>query len=462
MTDAKRTTKAKRATKAKRKPDRRRSDSQRTEQIVETLVDAFADLMEANESAFRAKFRSMAGDPWSFFRGTACLFYADLRDSKDDWTNERTGRIWIQGDLHAENFGTYMDGKGFLVFDVNDFDEAYLGPFTWDLRRFAASLSLKCWMKALPDEAVDRLVGSYLRAYVDQVHYFVEQDRDHEWALRLDTATDAVLTALQRAQMSTRLGMLDKLSLVDNHERKFRNSPLVSALKRAERKKVERAYERYLETIPESKRLGSITYTLKDAVAAHGFGIGSAGLPAYQLLVEGHTQALENDVVLSMKQGNVAAPSRVVDDEEARRHFRHHGHRTAVSQSALQAYADPWLGWSEMDGTGFVVAEVSPYDADLDWSALSEPADMEPVVEQLGRATAKVHCVSDKDAGETPLVHFQTEEAVVEAIGDRVDDFVEDITVFGREYAQQVREDHRLFVAAFREDRIPGVAAIGD
>ena len=49
-----------------------------------------------------------------------------------------------------------------------------------------------------------------------------------------------------------------------------------------------------------------------DVAGRSGFGIGSAGLPAYNLLIEGRTQALENDVVLSMKQGNVAAPSRVV------------------------------------------------------------------------------------------------------------------------------------------------------
>ena len=56
-----------------------------------------------------------------------------------------------------------MDGEGRLVFDVNDFDEAYLGPWTWDLRRFVASLALMCWQKALPDNAIDDLVA-HLRA----------------------------------------------------------------------------------------------------------------------------------------------------------------------------------------------------------------------------------------------------------------------------------------------------------
>ena len=54
------------------------TDSERTTVIVDTLVAAFADLMTADPAAFRAKFRSMAADPFAFYRGSACLFYADV------------------------------------------------------------------------------------------------------------------------------------------------------------------------------------------------------------------------------------------------------------------------------------------------------------------------------------------------------------------------------------------------
>jgi uncharacterized protein (DUF2252 family) len=434
-------------------------DRARQELIVDTLVDAFADLMKADSGAFRVKFRRMAADPWAFYRGSACVFYGDLAGSRDDWTDERTGRVWIQGDLHAENFGTYMDGSGVLVFDVNDFDEAYLGPFTWDLRRFVASLALMCWQKALPDAVIDDLCGRFVRSYVEQVRHFVDSDRDHEWALRLDTASGAVRDALVRAQLSTRVHLLDATTTVENHQRRFQHTPRLRELGRRERRKVENAYEDYLRTIPRSDRLGSISYLLKDVVATSGFGIGSAGLPSYNLLVEGHTQALENDIVLSMKLGNEAAPSRVVDHPPAREFFHHHGHRTAVSQSALQAHADPWRGWTELDGEGYVVTELSPYESDLDWDELSEPEDLAPVVEQLGSATAKVHCVSDVDSDDTPLVDFQTEDAVAEAVDDRAEDLVADLTGFAHDYAARVREDHRLFVAAFRSDRIPDVSS---
>ena len=433
------------------------SDGRRT-QIVDVLVDAFSDLMVADPDAFRQKFRKMAAGPFAFYRGSACLFYADMERREDRWADERTSRVWIQGDLHAENFGTYMDGDGVFVFDVNDFDEAYLGHFTWDIQRMAASVALLAWTKAISDDDIASLIAGYVRSYVEQVRYFVESDRDHEYSLRLETTDGEIRRILLETRMNTRVDLLERTTLVDEgFERRFRRGPGVRDLDEAEQATVRAAYQAYLETIPDAKRFRSLTYDVKDIVGRKGFGIGSAGLPAYNVLVEGPTQALENDVVLSMKQGNVAAPSRIVRDERIKGYFKHHGHRTAVSQRALQAHADPWLGYTEIDGTGFVVSELSPYVEDLDWSDLTEPDQMAPVLDYLGRATAKVHCVADKDS-DPEIVGFQTEDEIVEAIGDREEEFVGEMVDFGMGYSEIAREDHRLFVDAFRNGEIPGLS----
>ena len=435
------------------------SDDARTTFLLDALADASAGLLEADPVAFRRKYRKMAADPFAFYRGSAAVFYADMRDREDGWADERTGRVWIQGDLHAENFGTYMDGEGRLVFDVNDFDEAYLGHFTWDLQRLVASVALMGWTKALSDDDIRTMCGTYLRAYLDQTEQFLDCDQDHRWSLRLGTASGAVERALLQAQLSNRVALLDSTTVVEDYARRFTNGSTIRVLDDDERGRVEQAYADYLDTIPESKRLGSLTYSLKDVVGKSGFGIGSAGLPAYNLLVEGHTEALENDVVLSMKQGNVAAVSRVVDDEECGSTFKHHGERTAVSQRALQAHSDPWLGWTELEGVGFVVAERSPYQADLDWSSVTEPDEICEVLEQLGRATAKVHCVSDVDDASTPLVDFQVEDAIVDAVRGREDELVEDLCAFALDYAARARKDHALFVDAFRSGGVEGLGA---
>ncbi len=428
----------------------------RQEQIVSVLVEAFEHLIEADPRAFRRKFRKMAADPFAFYRGSACLFYADVAELDDRWADERTSRVWIQGDLHAENYGTYMDADGILVFDVNDFDEAYLGHFTWDLQRMAASLALLGFAKALSDDTIREMIATYANAYVGQVRAFHTGDRDESFRLTLENTEGALHSVLLEARLATRIRMLEAVTGVEAGERQFIEGPGVRRLDEDEEAEVREAYSAYLDTIPEVKRQHSVSYEIKDIVGRSGFGIGSAGLPAYNLLIEGRTQALENDVVLSMKQGNVAAPSRVVRDEAIRDYFSHQGHRTAVSQRALQAHADPWLGWCELRGEGQLVKELSPYEADLDWDAVSEPDEILPLLRSLGQATAKVHCVSDAGSDQA-LVDFQTEEAIMTALGDEDEAFAEDLAAFGAAYGQLARDDHRRFVDAFRNGAIPGL-----
>ena len=95
---------------------------------------------------------------------------------------------------------------------------------------------------------------------------------------------------------------------------------------------------------------------------------------------------------------------------------------------------------------------------DLDWSEINEPDEIAAVVDLLGRATAKIHCASDEDS-EQDLVDFQVEEAIAPSLEGRRKEFTAlDPATSGIDYAERVREDHALFVDAFREGRI-GVAA---
>jgi uncharacterized protein (DUF2252 family) len=47
--------------------------------------------------------------------------------------------VVLCGDAHLANYGAFATPERRLVFDINDFDEAYPGPWEWDLKRLAAS-----------------------------------------------------------------------------------------------------------------------------------------------------------------------------------------------------------------------------------------------------------------------------------------------------------------------------------
>ncbi len=428
----------------------------RSDFIIDVLIREFGDLMAVDPAAFRRKFRKMAASPFAFYRGSASLFYADQTGGwRDDrFLDEHTSRVWIHGDLHAENFGTYMNSSGQLVFNVNDFDEAYVGPFIWDLKRFSASLALIGYGKALSDDVITGLVTTFAGAYLTELRAIAHGGDDAIGSITLDTADGVLRRVLQEARLNTRVDLLAAQTTIDDYERRFALGDGVYEVDEEMVAQVTAAFQPYLETLPSHGH--GISTTIKDIKLRKGVGIGSAGLPSYNLLLEGHTQALENDVIIYMKQAQVPAVARWIDDDRVKGYFHHQGHRTAESQRALQAHADPWLGYTELAGVGQLVAEVSPYANDLDWSDVNEAHELTGVVADLGRAVARMHSVAD-DESSHDLVDFSTEEAIVAVVDKDEPGFVGLLVDFAHRYGDQAREDHQDFVDLFRNGRLPGL-----
>ncbi|MET8333053.1 DUF2252 domain-containing protein [Streptosporangium canum] len=427
----------------------------RSAHILDVLITEFGDSIKRDPAAFRRKFRKMAASPFAFYRGSASLFYADMTGAfaDDAFLDGQTGRVWIHGDLHAENFGTYMNASGVLVFNVNDFDEAYVGPYVWDLKRFAASVALIGYAKALSDGVITELVSEFAHAYLAELTAISEGGDDAIGSLTLETTTGVLHRVLQVARLNTRVALLDTETTIDNFDRRFAAMDGRFPVDEETRHMVEAAFQDYLTTLPA---VSEIEHKIKDFALRTGVGIGSAGLPSYNMLLEGHTQALENDVILYMKQAQVPAVARHITDEKVHGYFKHQGHRTAESQRALQAYADPWLGYTTLNGVGQLVAEVSPYSADLDWGDVNEPDELASVIGDLGRAVARMHSVAD-DESSHDLVDFSTEDAIVAVIDGDADGFTGMLVGFAHAYGAQARTDHQLFVDLFRNGRLPGL-----
>ncbi|MEU4239544.1 DUF2252 domain-containing protein [Actinoplanes sp. NPDC026619] len=429
--------------------------SPRADFIIDVLTREFGELMALDPAAFRRKFRKMAASPFAFYRGSASLFYADMTSAfaDDRFLDERTSRVWIHGDLHAENFGTYMNSSGVLVFNVNDFDEAYVGPFAWDLKRFSASLALIGYQKALSDDNITTLVKAFAQSYLIELRAIASGGDDAIGSITLDTADGVLRRVLQEARLNTRVDLLAGQTTIDDYERRFSAGDGVFEVDEVTESLVRAAFDDYLSTLPDANR--AVATNIKDIKLRKGVGIGSAGLPSYNLLLEGHTQALENDVIIYMKQAQVPAVARWVDDERVQAYFKHQGHRTAESQHALQAHADPWVGYTTLNGIGQLVAEVSPYAADLDWADVNEPDELLGVITDLGRAVARMHSVAD-DESSHDLVDFSTEESIAAAVDKDEKGFVDHLVEFAHRYGDQARDDHQDFVDVFRNGQLPG------
>jgi hypothetical protein len=114
-------------------------------------------------------------------------------------------QILAVGDLHIDNFGTWRDAEGRLVWGINDFDEAFAMPYTNDLVRLAASAVLAARESALvikPGKACAAILGGY-RAAIETGGGALILEKEHRWlrqlavgALRDPTAFWARLDAL--------------------------------------------------------------------------------------------------------------------------------------------------------------------------------------------------------------------------------------------------------------------------
>src|ERR1035437_4685710 len=80
------------------------------------------------------------------------------------------------GDLHVENYGTWRDAEGRLVWGINDFDEAFPLPYTIDLVRLATSAWLAIelgHLSLVPANACTTILEGYTKGLEDGGEPFV-------------------------------------------------------------------------------------------------------------------------------------------------------------------------------------------------------------------------------------------------------------------------------------------------
>ena len=87
----------------------------------------------------------------------------------DEWCPELRDapHVLAIGDLHTENYGTWRDGQGRLVWGVNDFDEAASMPYVLDLVRLVTSATLAQPPLLSPDDACATILDGYRRGLDD-------------------------------------------------------------------------------------------------------------------------------------------------------------------------------------------------------------------------------------------------------------------------------------------------------
>jgi hypothetical protein len=132
------------------------------------------------EKHLAAKHGKMAENPFVFLRATYWRFAETVYDVCGEQDIDLSGgpSALSVGDIHVENFGTWRDADGRLIWGVNDFDEAAEMPYMLDIVRLAASAVL-AGVKGVTQKSILQAIADGYQAGLDAPDAFV-LDREHK------------------------------------------------------------------------------------------------------------------------------------------------------------------------------------------------------------------------------------------------------------------------------------------
>ena len=385
----------------------------------------------------------MVGSPYGFLRGSAVVMAEDVAKLP------ATGITpVICGDAHLGNFGFYASPEGELVIDLNDFDEAHPGGWEWDLRRLVASIWVAGRENGRSESQCADAVASCVRAYRDEVRFLADQpllmrsynrldvDRLHETATE-KTLRAEIQRAAKRARHRTSDRALPRFTRELHGKRQIvEEPPLITHVMRSEEDAIALALDDYLGTLASHWQRVVGGYTIVD-VAHKVVGVGSVGLRAYVVLLEGSSP--DDVLFLQLKQARRSVLAPYVHGESA--WHAHQGQRVVEYQQALQTVSDPLLGWTTVGELQYYVRQFRnmkgtiPLDS-IDAAALSDYAGI------VGHLLAKGHA---RTSGASMIAGYFGQ-------GDNLE---QAMCRFASAYANQTEADHAVFVAAVRAGRLP-------
>ncbi len=380
------------------------------------------------------RYERMRATAFTFFRGSAALMAADLAELASE-----APVVQLCGDAHLANFGAYASPEGNPVFDVNDFDETFPGPFDWDVKRLATSLVLAGRDHALPRKGCRALAARAARHYHRHLRQLAGLPPLQAWHSTIDlhAAIGAVPGHKLRRRLERRLraateASLDHYDLVGSdgaqaHIRDQGNTKHLPAYAAT----IDAAFAAWPATLQPQFADLAARYKLVDR-AFKVVGIGSVGTFCAIGLF---TSAEGAPLLLQLKEaqpsalaGPLGAPPRDCE-----------GERVVTGQRRLQAQSDIFLGWTPqpVDGRDFYVRRLK--DSRLAQIGTTLEADQLPFAAALcGRTLARAH----GRAGDAARL--------AAAIGpDGADDaFAYATAEFATAYADQTELDHAAFCQA--------------
>ncbi|MGY3188304.1 DUF2252 domain-containing protein [Lysinibacillus sp. TE18511] len=407
--------------------------------LLETIFEEFdGQRMRLTEEQRIEKYRTMLDSPFRFFRGSAYLFYFDVTKSPSIFHTSDVMPTWIQGDMHMDNFGAFQNETGDIVFDINDFDEGYVGSYLYDVSRMSVSIALYLEEQGLDHEAQEKAIHHFLHSYVSQLKRFQrKQDDPLTLTFTKDNTKGPIKKVLKKLEKRQHSQFVQDITYInDEEQRVFLWNEEVQPVTSEE-------YAAISTVLPN--------YKIKDIAIKYGSGTASIGLKRYYILVEDETNAQGvSDLVLEMKEVHTAIPAYFLPyNETFWETYMHQGARVVGTQKAMHHLEDPHLAYVTMEGQEYYIRERSPYKKKVKPKNYKDVEDYFATTSTMGQIAAKNHARADIDYSDVFTYH--SEDEILKAIGKERNVFVESAILQAMRYKEIVYSDFELFKELVKE-----------
>ncbi len=270
------------------------NDEQRRLHIRSTLREDHTIRIKNKPEEASDKFDKLSSCMFKFFRGSSLLYYRDQAGSDSEMPV-----VFTIGDVHPENFGIMPNENNVPFFGVNDFDEAYFAPFTYDVKRGAVGFYLAAKVHGFKKKQRCKIVREFIRGYMEGLVSFAKDDRERWHQFRLDNSPPLICELIESAKES-RKKFLDKNINFDK-ERFITTDKIVPYSKHLKEFQ-EVVYTYAKENDIKTNREVEEFFKLKDVALKKNSGTASLGLDRFWLLVNGPTDRKDDNIILEMKQ----------------------------------------------------------------------------------------------------------------------------------------------------------------
>jgi uncharacterized protein (DUF2252 family) len=303
----------------------------------------------------KIKYKAMRDDKYRFFRAIPNILYDDIPSNSFLYNSPN---VWLCGDLHLENLGSYKGDNRVTHFGINDFDECILGPLLIDVSRLMTSVYVASNSLGIKEKETHALCKAFIDCYFDKL------EKGYIRVLEPETSRGVMKHFLEKVMTRKRKTFLKKRTEKKNGRAKLIIDH-IHTLPASEKEKKE--VEEHIFQWAKKKNTPEF-YKVHD-VAFRIAGTSSLGIRRYAVLVEGRGRP-SGFFLLDLKE---TLPSCLRTHVKATQPaWKHEAERIVEVQKRVLSDPPALLASIEMGKKNFVLKELQPTADRINYALFSE------------------------------------------------------------------------------------------